>query len=357
MSSTGFATPRHITLFGVTGQLGQEVLELLDDEDALAIGDVSGVASPDSAGRTFAFGDIERDVEIDWPALKGCDLVLVCTRGDAALEIARECLKAQVPCVDLTGAFAQQAEVADALRGGGRGGRSGRELGRHRLRARRGAAGRRAVGDGAGVVGARGGAGAGPTAADAGTVVSSAAALGRAGVVSLSEESIALFNQSAGPDPGPAGQAVAFDVLPGGGRDEERVRAELARALGADLGLDVAALQVPTFVGEGASITVELAEPLERADLEARLDAAPGLERVEDGLGSRGLAAVEAGAPDPVGPTLRDAAGLDGVLVGRIAPDRSLEDGRGWRLWLSCDPLRLVAAHAVRIARIRLAGS
>ena len=62
-----------------------------------------------------------------------------------------------------------------------------------------------------------------------GTVLCSASAQGRHGVLALSQESIALFNQSDGPSTGPAGQAVAFDVIPGGGIDCERVQRECHR--------------------------------------------------------------------------------------------------------------------------------
>jgi hypothetical protein len=84
--------------------------------------------------------------------------------------------------------------------------------------------------------------------------VSSAAAWGREGVGSLSDESIALFNQSEAPIHGPAGRPIAFDVLPGGAIDLERVRAELARERGEGLRLSLGALQVPTFTGEGNAL-------------------------------------------------------------------------------------------------------
>ncbi len=350
MSTAAAATPRRIVLFGVTGQLGQELLELLDEAEA-PIAELVGVASPDSAGRTFPFAGQERDVETDWPALKGRDLVIVCTRGPAALEIVRESLRAQVPCLDLTGALAEQAEVpapfAAELEGDG----AHAALGTAPLIAVPSATALAWAGlldafaASPGLVRVRG------------TVVSSAAAHGRPGVVALSEESIALFNQSAGPDPGPAGQAVAFDVLPGGVVDPERVRGELARRFGEAVRLDVAVLQVPTFVGEGSWVSLELAAPLDRAEVEARLEGAAALEYVAAGPGARGLAAVDPDGPEPLGPTLRDAAGVDRVLAGRVEPDRALAEGLGWRVWLACDPLRLVAAHALRIAGRRLGWS
>jgi aspartate-semialdehyde dehydrogenase len=350
MSTAGAVTPRRIVLFGVTGQLGQEVLELLDEAEA-PVAEIVGVASPDSAGRTFYFADQERDVETDWPSLKGRDLVIVATRGPAALEVVRESLRAQVPCLDLTDALSAQVEAAvpmpfvadleaddDALR-------TAPVMAVPSATALAWATLLDVFAESPGLVRVRG------------TVVASAAAHGRPGVVALSEESIALFNQSTEPEAGPAGQAVAFDVLPGGAVDPERVRRDLARRFGETVGLDVAALQVPTFVGEGGWVSVELAAPLGRDALEARLEQALGLSFVAAGPGARGLAAVDPEGPEPLGPTLRDAAGVDGVMVGRLEPDRALAEGLGWRLWLACDPLRLVAAHALRIAGRRLGWS
>ena len=59
----------------------------------------------------------------------------------------------------------------------------------------------------------------------------------------------------------------------------------------------------------------------------------------------------------PTGPTLRDSAGDDEVLVGGLRPDDSLATGLGWRLWLAYDPLRIAGAHAIRLARLRFPAS
>ena len=338
-----FHSPRRLVIFGVTGQLGQELIDRLD-ECAWPISELIGVASQESVGESFDFRGDDLDVVGEWPSLKGFDLVFVCTRGVEALEIVRECLRAEVPCIDLTGALSTQDEVPlpatlgpaaaadDPLR-------SAPLIGLPSATTLAWARVISAVGGVSRVIG---------------TVLSSASAMGRRGLVSLSDESIALFNQSEPEVPGPAGQSVAFDVLPGGGIDPERIGAELVRLFGEALRIDVAGVQVPAFVGEGTSLLLELEGELERAELEARLGAGAGISLVAEGLGSRGLAAVEEGAAEPVGPTLRDAGGTDAVWVGRIAADSSLPAGQGWRLWLASDPVRLIADHAIRVAGRRL---
>jgi aspartate-semialdehyde dehydrogenase len=124
--------------------------------------------------------------------------------------------------------------------------------------------------------------------------------------------------------------------------------------LGESLRIGVASLQVPTFVGEGASLALELTGPMDGDAVEARLNAMDGVLVTRDGFGSRGLAAIEEDSAEPVGPTMRDAIGSDEILVGRIEADGSLPAGEGWRLWMAFDPLRLVADQALRLAGRRL---
>lgn len=314
--------PGHrIVVFGVTGQLGRELVENLD-ASGWPISELVGVASATSLGRDFEFRGDELDVVAELPVLKGRDLVLVCIPRGPALEIVREALRAEVPCIDCSGALAAQAAVPLARRGG-----EGLEKAplvtipssttlawRPVLEALHDAAGLARV---------------------SGTVLCSASAWGGEGVVSLSDESIALFNQSEVPESGPAGRPMAFDVVPGGAIDLGRVRTELARELGDGIPLAIGSVQVPTFVGEGTVLLVELERPLELAEVERIL-----AERTELSLGER--------------PSLRDALGRPVILVGRVEVDTSGPAGRAYRLWLASDPLRLVADAAMRAAGRRL---
>ena len=336
---------RRIVVFGVTGHLGQQLIDKLDESD-WPIAELLGVASAESTGVEFEFRGESLDVVSEWPVLKGRDLVFICTPAAEALEVVREALRAEVPCIDCSGAVANQLDVpmpmppslsspvaldddivenAPLLSVP-----SGTTLAWAPIL--------EAVG----------------VLRVVGTVLCSASAQGRDGVVALSQESIALFNQSEAAGTGPAGQAVAFDVIPGGGIDCERVQRECRRLLGENLRIGVASVQVPTFVGEGASLALELTNPLNADAVEARLIAMDGLLVSRDGLGSRGLVVIEEGSTEPLGPTLRDAIGSDEILVGRIEADVSLPVGEGWRLWIAFDPLRLVADQALRLAGRRL---
>lgn len=331
-----------IVVFGATGHLGQQLIERLE-ESALPIAGIEGVASADSVGLDFTFRGDSFEVVSEWPVLKGRDLVFVCTPSAQALEVVRESLRAEVPCIDCTGVVSDQEGVA-LLRTAAADFDAG-ALAKAPLVA---------VPSGTALAWAPL-LEALPVERVVATVLASASARGRAGVVALSEESIALFNQQSTPQSGPAGQAVAFDVIPGGGIDCARVEGELRRLFGEAFAVGVASAQVPTFIGEGAALAIELREPLTFETLRARLEAAAGLELVVEGPGSRGLQVVGEAGDDPIGPTLRDVVDRDSVLVGRIEPDRSKPEGLGWRLWLAFDPLRRVADEAVRLAERRLA--
>ena len=342
--TTASGTPRRVVIFGVTGQVGQELVEQLDDSE-WPIGELIGVASSNSAGQDFEFRNLDVDVLGEWPKLAGNDLVFICTGGVTALEIVRECLRAEIPCIDLSGALSAQAEVPLPFVPEGNGTEALQVAPLLATPSATALAWSRVLSAVEPL---------GSIKRVSGIVLSSAAAHGRKGMMALSEESVALFNQAESPTAGPAGQSIAFDVIPGGVLNPERVRKELAGVLGEKCALNVVTVQVPAFVGEGAALSIEFAEPVEAEGLVACLESGKGIQFVSEGIGSRGLAAVEAELPEPAGPTMRDAAGQGEVLVGRLAADPSLPDGYGWQLFLTCDPLRITADHALRIAGVRL---
>lgn len=330
------AAGRRVVVFGVTGQLGRELVERLEASD-WPIEELVGVASPASFGREFEFRGEELDVLAEAPPLRGRDVVFLCTPRGPALELVRDALRAEVACIDCSGALATQAAVP-LFRGAGEGASEGAQGSAE-------AAG--AAFEKAPVVAIPSSTtlawqpvlealeAAAGLARVAATLLTSAGAWGREGVTALSDESIALFNQSPQPPLGPAGRPIAFDVVPGGAVELERVRAELGRFFGEGLRLAVSAVQVPTFVGEGALLSLELDRPLAREALEAALAARDALVLGESA-------------------SLRDALGEARVRVGPIEADASGEAGRAYRLWLASDPLRLVADAAIRAAAVQL---
>jgi len=323
--------PLRIGVVGATGGLGSEVLEVLS-ESSLAIGELVAVASERSLGHDIEFQGKIYPVLSEPPSLRGLTCVFLCAPGEVSREYAREALRAEVPCVDAAGALAGSPEVPLCVAAFGAAGDpapllvapSGPALALGlALRPLQEAAGLRRV---------------------VATCLDAASVGGRGGIETLYNESIALFNQEEALEPEVFGRPVAFDCLPvlgevdsAGASSRERATADgLARLLGEDVGVGLTHLQVPTFVGFGASVALETERALDPALAEGVLGKAPGLERWDD-------------APD--GATLRAAAGRDAVLVGRVRRDPSAETGL--LLWLACDTLRLAAANAVALAAAR----
>jgi aspartate-semialdehyde dehydrogenase len=117
--------------------------------------------------------------------------------------------------------------------------------------------------------------------------------------------------------------------------EESKLRAETRKILELpELPFSATCVRVPVMVGHSEAVWVELEEPLSAERATELLAAAPGLRVVDL-------------------PTPKDAAGTDDVLVGRIRPDRSSENGLAF--FLAGDNLRKGAAlNAVQIAELVL---
>jgi aspartate-semialdehyde dehydrogenase len=118
--------------------------------------------------------------------------------------------------------------------------------------------------------------------------------------------------------------------------EESKLRAETRKILELhDLPISATCVRVPVMVGHAEAVWVETTEPLSADKARSLLEAAPSV-RLEE-------------FPSPA-----QAAGGDDVLVGRIRPDRSAEQGLS--LFLACDNLRKGAAlNAIQIAELLLA--
>jgi len=329
-----------IGVVGATGLLGREVVEVLDAE-RIDVAELRPFAGDRSLGEDVEFqGDVlpVRAEDDDWT---GLDVVLLCTPATAALDLVRTALRAEIACIDCSGALVGSSEVPLAIA----------RLGFHDglvtaplisappgpalvwapvLAALQREAGLRRV---------------------IGSVLHSASSSGRAGVEALSEQTLALLNQREWHAcEAPAGPR-AFDCRAHAVEDEASkegaapvealLAAILGRVLGPDVGIAATSIHVPTFAGQGASLGIETERPLGVDRAAEVLGAAPGVEVWTE----------------PDGPSTRDAVGRDEVIVGRLRTDPSVASGHGLLLWLSADPVRLAAANAVRLLRARFPGA
>ncbi len=321
-----------IGIFGATGALGGEVLAVLAGS-GLPVAEIVPIARDESIGRDVELHGEVYAVESGMARLRGLDFVILCAPAAASLDAVREALRASVPCIDASGVLAASPEVSLQVAAFGASWSPDAPL----LVTPPGAALALAL-----VLR--------PLALAAGlarvsvTLLEGASSGGRAGIDALYQESLALFNQQDLPDPGVFARPVAFDCIPvigeldeNGASDHENALARsLARLLGAEARLGVTTVQVPTFSGLGASVTLETLRPLDPKEAARVLGAAPG---------------VETWSEDPRHATTRAAAGRAATIVTRLRRDPTAEQALAF--WIAADPLRLCAANAVALAKTR----
>ena len=170
---------------------------------------------------------------------------------------------------------------------------------------------------------------------------------GRRALEELGRQTAALLNfQSAEPDVYPV--QIAFNVIPHGGdfldngytSEEMKLVWETRKILGdASIGVNATVVRVPVFYGHSEAVSIETRDKLTAAQARALLEAAPGVEVVDEAAGG--------GYPTPV----THASGRDPVYVGRIRED--LSHPRGLNLWIVADNIRKGAAlNAVQLAEL-----
>ncbi|HEM46969.1 MAG TPA: hypothetical protein ENO23_07980 [Alphaproteobacteria bacterium] len=334
------SAPLRIGIVGATGLLGREVIEVLEAE-RFPVLELRAFAGDRSLGEDVEFqGDVV-PVRVDDDDWTGLDVVVLCTPAAAALDLVRAALHAEVPCIDCSGALVGSAEVPLAIA----------DLG---ARDDLAAAPLISAAPGPALVWA-------PVLAAlqreaglrrvTGSVLHSASSAGRAGVAALSEQTLALLNQREwhGVDV-PAGPR-AFDCHAHAVHDDEdkeraapieaQLVAILRRLLGPDVAIAVTSVHVPTFAGQGVTLSVETERPLGPERAAEVLAAAPGVEVWGEGEG----------------PSTRDSVGRGEVIVGRLRTDPTAPPGHGVLLWLVGDPVRLAAANVVKLLRARFAGA
>lgn len=330
MSGSGL----RIAVVGATGALGSEVLAALDGVD-LRISEIVPLATDRSLGEAIEFRGEAHPVIAEREGLQGLDLVFCCAPAAPSLGWVREALRAEVPCIDCSGALADRPDVP--LRVAAMPAPPGQER--------------------PPVVSTPSGAALawslvlGPLHRQAGvrrvvgTVLETAGAGGRDAIAALSVESLALFSQQEVPDEEALGRPLAFDCHPALGEpdaegrtaSERSLEADLRRLLEVELPVAVTIAQVPAFVGQASALWIETDRPIEVKEAEDHLAQAEGVE-----LWTRSAE----------GPNLRAAAGRDVVIAGRVRRDRAAE--RALQLWVVADVLRLAAANAVALAVERL---
>ena len=170
---------------------------------------------------------------------------------------------------------------------------------------------------------------------------------GRSGMEELGKQTAAMLGFQT-PEPSKFAVQIAFNLIPqiddfmdnGYTKEEMKLVWETRKILGDDrIQVNPTAVRVPVFFGHSEAVHLETRTKITAAQARALLEAAPGVEVVDD--------RVPGGYPTPV----THAAGTDPVYVGRIRED--LSHPRGLDMWIVSDNIRKGAAlNAVQLAEL-----
>lgn len=327
-----------VAVVGATGAVGEAMLAVLA-ERKFPVGELVALASERSAGGEVAFGDDEvmvRDLATFDPA--GVDIALFSAGGDVSREYAPKFAAAGAVVIDNSSAFRRDDDVPlvvaevnpEAVKRRPRGIVSNPNCSTMQMLVALAPLHRAAGIERIHVA-----------------TYQSVSGTGRRALEELGRQTAALLNfQPAEPEVYPV--QIAFNVIPHGGdfldngytSEEMKLVWETRKILGDDaIAVNATVVRVPVFYGHSEAVWIETRDKLTAARARALLEAAPGVEVVDEAVGG--------GYPTPV----THASGRDPVFVGRIRED--LSHPRGLNLWIVSDNIRKGAAlNAVQLAEL-----
>jgi aspartate-semialdehyde dehydrogenase len=331
----------HVAIVGATGAVGQTMLAILA-ERAFPVGKLSVLASARSAGNSVEFnGDkvTVQDLASFDPA--GVDIALFSAGGDISKEYAPKFAAAGAVVIDNSSAFRYEDDVPLVVS----------EVNPEMVKLRpRGiianpncstmqlmpvlAPIHRSVGI---------------TRVNIATYQSVSGA-GQSGMEELGKQTAQLLGfQPAESKKFPV--QIAFNLIPqideflenGYTKEEMKLVWETRKILGDDsIQVNPTAVRVPVFYGHSEAVHIETRDKITVAEARALLEAAPGVEVVDE--------RTAGGYPTPV----THASGTDPVYVGRLRED--ISHPRGLDMWVVADNIRKGAAlNAVQLAELVVA--
>ncbi len=330
--------PLRVAVLGATGAVGQELLALLDERD-FPVAELIPLASPRSAGQTLAWRDHELTIQaVESAAFAGVDLVLASAGGSASKQWGPVAVAAGAVVIDNSSAFRMDPAVPLVVPEVNPEAAFSHQgiianpncttilltLALAPLQARRPI--RRVV-----VSTYQSASGAGARAMEELRQLSRTVLDGGEPVSEVLPHSLA-FNLFLHNSP-----------LQANGYCEEELKMlnETRKIMGLpDLRLSATCVRVPVLRAHSEAVNIEFSEPFPVAEARELLQAAPGVELLENFEANR--------FPMPT-----DVTGRDPVAVGRIRQD--LSDPNALELWLCGDQIRKGAAlNAVQIAELLL---
>lgn len=326
-----------VAIVGATGNVGREVLNILDERD-FPVDEIVALASSRSVGREVSFGD--QDVKVQDLAtydFKGTDIVLSSPGAKVSAEFSPKAAKAGAVVIDNTSHFRMDPDVPlivpevnpEAIKD-----HTKKNIIANpncstiqmlvALKPLHDAAKIRRV------------------------VVSTYQSVSGSGKEAMDE----LFNQTKGiymnadPKPEVYPKQIAFNAIPhidvfmddGMTKEEWKMVVETKKILDPSIKVCANCVRVPVFVGHAEMVNVELEKELSAADARALFREAEGITVIDLDNEAEYV-------------TPQEIAGEDDVFVSRVREDISVENGLNF--WCVSDNLRKGAAlNAVQIAEL-----
>lgn len=325
----------NIAVLGATGVVGREILKILV-ENNVEYNEIKFLASSKSAGKKITFkGEEHTIVEATPEAFDGVNIVLASAGGATSLALASEAVKRGCVYIDNSSAFRMEKDVPLVIAGV-----NDDDLKNHK-----------------GIV-------ANPNCSTSQLmlvlkplhdyakikrmIVSTYQAVSGAGLAAINElrENTIAENEGREFVNEKFKKPIAYNVIPqidvfcdnGYTKEEMKVSNETKKILHLDDATPISctAVRVPVFHGHSEAVTIEFENDITPEKARELLEAAWGVEVVDD-------------TENYVYPTPREAAGKNPVYVGRIRKNIAFDNAID--LWCVADNIRIGAAlNTVRIA-------
>jgi aspartate-semialdehyde dehydrogenase len=326
----------NLAIAGVTGAVGQEFLNILDERD-FPFDSVKMLASSRSAGRKIEFKGRGYVVEeLTKNSFSRVNIALFSAGASRSRAFAPAAVEAGAVVVDNSSAFRMDADVPLVIP----------EINPQKIAQNKGIIANPNCSTIIGIVPVWPLHQANPIKRMVVSTYQAASGAGQSAMIELEEQSREIL---AGKEPTRKVFAyqIAFNAFshdsamgPNGYNLEETKLVQETRKIFdcPQIAITATCIRIPVFRAHCESINLEFTDPITPQEVRDLLSTAPGVSVLDDREHNR--------FPMPI-----DASGKDDVFVGRIRQDESIPENRGINIWVAGDQLRKGAAlNAVQIA-------
>jgi len=325
-----------LAIAGVTGAVGQEFLQILEQRD-FPFDSLKMLASSRSAGKQITFkGKTYTVAEMTKDSFAGVDIALFSAGGGRSKEFAPAAVKAGAVVVDNTSAFRMDPNVPLVVP----------EINAHKIREHNGIIANPNCSTIIGIVPVWPLHKVNPVKRMIVSTYQAASGAGMSAMLELEHQAREIL-EGKKPTMNVFPYQIAFNIFshnsamgPNGYNEEEMKMVNETRKIFdcPAINITCTCIRIAVFRAHCESINLEFTRPITEDEVREILSKAPGVKVLDDRTHNR--------FPMPI-----DATGRDDIYVGRIRRDESLPDGRGINLWVAGDQLRKGAAlNAIQIA-------